>query len=500
MPVSFALLAGMRLGVRETHLFFLLLLVVTAVHAIYEGVHWQLGPLYLAVALLLFVSLAVRAEDVAPVVALRGTGLVALLLTAASCVLCYVLPMFHLPTPTGPYATGTSLLCFTDTGRDTSGDPLSGEQQGKDAGGRPLMVQLWYPARPSNHPFAVYRRWKETTPVSSYQSVLRTRSRTDAPLFSHGGPWPLLIFNPAWMGQRTQSTFLMQELASHGFIVVSIDHTWYSGRVAFPDGQVTDASGAPDIGNFDHSTIEEQLALGSRYTRIEAEDDIFVLDQMLALNNDPRSQWYRSMDANRVGALGHSLGGAAAEEACYLDGRIRAALNMDGWSFGDVLARGLNKPLMLMYEKGTMMAPPDSELASLPEPAQRYWQMDRENRAAVEAGLRRFGGFRLAIDGTSHWNFSDRALYSPLRSRTGAGTIAPARAHAIIGQYALAFFSRYLRGTQEPLLSRRSGTFPEADFEIFRVAEVSGASAAAGVTGVRAVPREPAMRVGAGQR
>jgi predicted dienelactone hydrolase len=381
-------------------------------------------------------------------------------------VLSWMLPMFHLPTPTGPYSVGTSILYMEDPGRDAMGEKKSADAAQSNPGSkRELVVQLWYPARASANPFAVYRRRKETTATSSYQSVLRTGSRLDAPVFSHGGPWPLLLFNPAWTGQRTQSTFLMQELASHGFLVASIDHTWYSGRVAFPDGRVIDSSRAPEIGNFDHSTIAEQLVLGSKYTLIEAEDDIFVLDQLLALSSDRQSRWYGSVDPTRIGALGHSIGGSAAEQAAYLDPRIRAALNMDGWTFGDVLTHGLNKPLMLMYEKGTILEPPSSQLSSLSESAQRYWQMDRENNTAVEAGLRRFGGFRLYIDGTSHWNFSDRALYSPLRSRTAAGSIAPMRAYTIIDRYAVAFFSLFLRGTSEPLLFCRPSPFSEVDFE-----------------------------------
>jgi predicted dienelactone hydrolase len=464
VPVSLALLAGMRLGVREMHVFCLLLLVVTITHVVHDGPHWQLFPLYLAVLALLLMSLAVHTLDIAPVATLRWTGLASLLLVAASGVFSYVLPMFHLPATTGPYSVGTSILYMDDPGRDTFGEKKSAAS-GEPGSKRELVVQLWYPASASANPWAVYRRRKETTATSSYQSVLRTASRLDAPVFSHGGPWPLLLFNPAWTGQRTQSTFLMQELASHGFLVASIDHTWYSGRVAFPDGRVIDSSRAPKIGNFDHSTVAEQLALGSKYTLIEAEDDIFVLDQMLALSSDRQSRWFGSVDPTRIGALGHSIGGSAAEQACYLDPRIRAALNMDGWTFGDVLAHGLNKPLMLMYEKGTILEPPASQLSSLPESAQRYWQMDRENNAAVEAGLRRFGGFRLSIDGTSHWNFSDRALYSPLRSRTAAGSIAPMRAYNIIDRYAVAFFSLYLRGTSEPLLFCRPSPFSEVDFE-----------------------------------
>lgn len=461
VPLGFVLLAGMRLGARETHLYCALLLIVTIGQLIREGAHWQIAPLYLVTLFFLLVGFTVVAADNAPVAALRLTGFVTLLLLTASGVLSYVVPMFHLPVPTGPYATGTSILYMADPARDTLGEnPASGGDK------RELVVQLWYPALSSGKPFAIYRRRQETTLLSSYQSVLRTSSRLDAPLFPNGGPWPLLLFNPAWTGQRTQSTFLMQELASHGFIVASIDHTWYCGRVLFPGGHVTDAARAPDIGNFDHSTLPEQLALGNKYTCIEADDDIFVLNQLLSLASDPKSPWYRGIDPQRIGAFGHSIGGAAAEQAAIQDPRIRAVLNLDGWSFGDILTEGLNKPFMMMYEQGTIVRP-SGDLSTLSESAQKYWQMDDANNAAVEASLRRFGGYRLYIDGTSHWNFSDRALYSPLRSRTSAGPIAPSRAWNIINRYTVAFFSHFLRGTAEPLLTRRPTEYPEVTFQPF---------------------------------
>jgi pimeloyl-ACP methyl ester carboxylesterase len=182
------------------------------------------------------------------------------------------------------------------------------------------------------------------------------------------------------------------------------------------------------------------------------------------LNQNKSGAWYQRLDLTRVGALGHSLGGAVAAEACYLDPRIKAALDMDGWMFGKALEQGLTKPLMLVYEKDTEIEPSPADLVKSPKSVQRYWKLDEEDNAAIEAGLRRFGGYRLYISGTSHWNFSDRALYSPLRTWTGAGPIPPRRACEIISQYTLAFFSHTLNGTLEPLLEGTPREYPEVQF------------------------------------
>jgi pimeloyl-ACP methyl ester carboxylesterase len=453
------LLAGSPPGWPVVVSFLVVLGGLTAAHLIYEGAHWQLAPLYLGeAALFAFVIVVLpvtHAFGLQWTIArwgLRLSGGLLLLLVLAAALLSWMLPMFRLPKPKGPNKVGTRILHVIDPMRDAEGGRRAGSQ-------RELMVQLWYPAEPVGGRREVYRRRSETTFKSSYQSVLRTQSLRDAPVLASNAPYPLLIFNPAWTGQRTQSTFLMQELASHGYVVASIDHTYYSGRVAFPDGRVFDGHMAPALGDFTYLSIEEGIELADQFVRILAEDIVSVLDELGALNSRPDSDWYRCLDMSRVGALGHSIGGAAAAEACSLDPRILAALNLDGWTFGEVLRHGLAKPWMVIYGKGIEVEPRD--LAAQSEGMQRYWQMNRENYAAVEAALHRHGGCSLTIRGASHWNFSDRPLYSPLRFRTQAGTIRPELAHRIVGDAVRAFFGESLPGGEPGFLAEVIRDHPE---------------------------------------
>jgi len=439
--------------------FIQLILLLLVIHIGVDGPRWQLTPLYVAAAALLLCALtllAVMGVNAADLhwthLVLRSAGALVLILTGGTLALCRLLPMFRLPTPTGPHAVGTRILYTVDSMRDAEG------------GSRPdchreLMVQVWYPAQPKRGPRAVYRRREETTLKSSHHSLLRTHSLRDAPVLATDAPYPLLIFSPAWTGQRTQSTFLMQELASHGFVVASIDHTYYSGRVAFPDGRVLDGHMAPALGDFTYLSIQEGLELADQFLHILTDDVIFVVDAMTELNGTPDSGWYHCLDLSSIGALGHSIGGAAAAEACRRDGRILAALNLDGWSFGDVLRHGLSKPWMVIYGKGVEVEPPNP--AEQPEGVRRYWQVNRENFAIVEEALRRHGGYCMTIAGASHWNFSDRPLYSPLRSHTGGGDIDAARGHRIIADAALAFFTESLHRRDGLLVADAMRRYPE---------------------------------------
>jgi predicted dienelactone hydrolase len=409
----------------------------------FEGIHWQIFSLYLA-GFFALVVVALGAKWPKWLIRIAGSG--CLFLVFVSVVASWIMPMFRLPKPTGPHAVGTRILYLVDRNRAEENGP-------SPSGRRELMVQAWYPTEPSKRverPLAVYQRREEVTLRASYRSVLRTNSYVDAPV-AKGGPYPVLIYSPGWMGERTEGTFQMEELASHGFVVLAIDHTFFGGLVEFPDGRVEDSRGMPALGNFEHSTIEEQWALGTKFVRIEAQDNSFVLDELERLNQDSSSPWFHQLDISRVGVFGFSIGGAAAEQTAFQDPRVRAAINLDGWTFGDA-AHGLSKPLMVIYEDRAMTVPTVAELHA-PEVADRlFWQASADDFHQVSVGMETNGGYMLFLSDTHHVDFTDRSLFSPLRSLTGGGSADPTTVHTIINAYTLAFFEQSLEGRSEPLL------------------------------------------------
>jgi predicted dienelactone hydrolase len=429
-------------------------LAALVVHIAYEGLYWQVAAAYVACLFLLFAMLAASRW---PGMILRVAAGLATLLLLASAAALVVLPKFRLPKPTGPYAVGTQILHFEDPSRPDSAFA---------SGHRELMVQIWYPAENSRAPLAAYRRAAETTWLSSYDSVLATHSRMDAPVIKTSGPLPILLFNPAWQGQRTQNTFQTENLASHGFVVVAIDHTHNSEPIAFPDGKIIASPGIRDIEDFNGVSYQQQLAYGDAEVNRQAKDDSVVLDALVRLNSDASSPWFHALDLNRIGAFGHSFGGSASIQAAFRDPRIAAAMNMDGWIFGDLWQRNFPKPLMLIYEDP--YPPPSAVIQSGLKSADRdtrlTMQLNVEDLANVNRTLSACGGYLLSVHGSGHFNFSDRALYSPFRRLTEAGRIRPQLAHSIVNDYTLAFFNEALNGTPAPLLHQAS-PYPDVHFE-----------------------------------
>ena len=452
IPAVFALLGWMP---RRTGLVFATMSCgVLLVSGVWLGVYWQLIPLYLGVLLSLFALRRTAAQRRNWVQVLAATAVTGLLIVTAGCT--FVLPMFSLPQPTGPYATGTRVEHLVDPVRMET--HVAGSSRPRE-----IMVQIWYPATPDHQPLASYRRRRETTLLSSYMAVLKTHSYTDAAVATSGAPFPVLLFNPAWAGHRTQNTYQVEDLASHGFIVVGVDHTYNSGPVAFPDGRVIGPTDTHDIAGFQNTTVAQQYAFGAREVDIEAGDDVLALNTLSAANLDPRSPWFHRVDANDAGAFGHSFGGAVAAEVCYQDPRVKAALNEDGWMFGEVATRGLDKPYMVMNDDSPAITP--AQLNSKDVQTRRESKLTDIDIANLNHTMGAFGGYELTILGTRHFNFTDRPLYSPLRRLTDSGPISPRRAHEIVEAYTLQFFAHRLQGKPAPLLAENNSPYKEVQFE-----------------------------------
>lgn len=375
--------------------------------------------------------------------AVLGLGAVAAALSLLA------LRRFRLPTPTGRYAVGTRILNLTDNGRheDNSFDPSAR---------RELVVQLWYPASPSSSRLAPYQRWSEATLDSFYTPLVRTNSHLDAP-FAPGGPFPVLLFGHRWNGTRTQNTALAEDLASHGYVVVSIDHPYNSARVELSDGRVIHGTLRLE-GADGKASAQQQIATWNRELKVWAADDLFVLDQLTARDNDPRNPLHGALDTAHVGAFGHSFGGAVALYLCGLDPRIVSGVNLDGWVFGG-LANRTTQPVMMLYERAALDR--NRQLLTLPSPGSTEDQMDRADNATVNADLAQHRGERYYIAGAQHMDFADQPLLPPLHRGAFTGPISPMRIRQIVSESVRDFFDQTLRGQGAVAMQR----YPEVTVE-----------------------------------
>ncbi|HLH97108.1 MAG TPA: hypothetical protein VKW08_18510 [Xanthobacteraceae bacterium] len=430
----------------------LLCLPVLGLHLILEGYRWQMAPAYLLVFMSAMYAFAPQLKDVQ---LQYFAGLLALGVLGVAIVLSTVFPVFQLPGPTGPYSVGTQIRRLVDTHRREPADPGSN---------RELMVQIWYPAEPSARgKQAFYRERASTTASDARFALVETHSIVDAPIVAVPTRLPLLLYTPSWDGMRTENTVHAEDLASHGYIVVGIDHPYSSLATVFPDGRVIRTKLVDEDFFSSEAAYAEFLHTAEAEIRLRADDARFVLDELEKLDaDDPKGLLGGRVDLARAGIFGFSLGAGAAAQACWLDRRFKACVNLDGMMAGESSRQGAVAPFFIISEP----EPPAPE--SFPNGKQaelREMAFEREQYLQMRKLMSAYGGSWLTITGSEHFNFSDYAFSSPLRRFSNSGPVGAENASRLVGRYMLAFFNLHLMDLDDRVLDPQSPHAPEARLE-----------------------------------
>jgi dienelactone hydrolase len=374
-----------------------------------------------------------------------------------------------LPAPTGPHKVGTTTWRVTDPARVET----------FAAAGMPRRVEVlaWYPAAPGRGGPAPYLREglaelppRLRTALGSLADV-RTHAVLDAAPVAGPKKLPVLVFSHGFGGIPSSYTALLEDLASHGYAVLSIVHPYEATAATLADGQVVplfDEAGKPRPAFSDviaeWSREDETMAAVTREPK-EAEqlrllrgylsglhatqaalerwvaDTRLVLDRLAGLpRTSAAGRLAARLDLGRLGAFGHSLGGVVAGEFCLADRRCRAGLNLDGIpQSGTMIDRRLAQPFLMVYS-----ARPGRTGASdaiYRRAASRYYRCD--------------------VRDTLHLDFSDMVLWDgPLRQSGALGTLAPARAVEVTRMIVRQYFDQELLGRRSPLLAGKV-TLPE---------------------------------------
>ncbi|MGE7439228.1 alpha/beta hydrolase family protein [Kitasatospora sp. NPDC001175] len=355
-----------------------------------------------------------------------------------------------LPEPTGPHPVGTVALHLLDTSRP---DPAAGAGHYRE-----LMASVWYPARDvDDYPLAPWmaegamRAFLDDVGFPLPPSLaLLTSGHLGAPVHRCGHRLPVVVYSHGSGSHRADHTIMVQELASHGYVVVTVDHT-YDGFTEFPDGRVV-----PQIRDSTHPTLSPMDY---------ATDARFVLDcvQDLAAGRNPDVDnlalpdgLLGTLDPLDIGMFGWSKGGTATACVMLADQRVRAGLSLDGpMQPGPMptITTDLDRPFMMMTARFTRAQDPNVAV---------FWSHLKGWRLNVQA------------DGATHQSYGDTQVLMPQLAKlvgmsdqqlkNWIGTLDPARAVKIQQAYPLAFFDQHLRHHRGHLLDGPSRAFPEVHY------------------------------------
>ncbi len=271
--------------------------------------------------------------------------------------------IFEFPKLTGTYSVGATSRYLVDKNRKESHNP---EAQ------RELMIYLWYPTKTTTKNNRVVYGNSEINEEVKESLMKQGYPAQDIAIvdttYTHATPnvtplqqaFPVLIFSHGYLGcHPSMYTAICEELASHGYIVVSIAHTYFAKSARFPDGRII--SPAPEK--------YTQKKVPDADLNIWLNDVRYILDTLQTINNDTHDSFYHCFDMQRIGMLGHSFGGIAAFEMCMHDARVKAGINIDGYIWGDSKANDMTKPFLFMLAQEnidllTQQSMTDEEMAS----------------------------------------------------------------------------------------------------------------------------------------
>jgi dienelactone hydrolase len=377
---------------------------------------------------------------------------------------------FRLPAPTGRDEIGVTDLHLVDPARRDPSAP---------SGKRELMVSVLYPADRSDGGGAVApylppktaafvdRHWsgKLEVPVGTFDFA-NTRTHARVGVGVKSAKHPVVLLSPGYGFSRFLNTAEAEDLASRGYIVVSIDHT-HESPVEFPGGRFVPATQADPNPDSYRWTIATRTA-----------DAKFVLNQVgrIVAGANPDAErrplpagLRNAIDLRKVGMVGFSAGGLTTANTMLEDSRVAAGVDLDGtlaYDFAngplsDVAKQGLDRPFLLFGSDGSQRTDPEKK-ENYDKSWAGFWQAQRGWK------------LNLQLPGSRQLGFSDFQFILPqLGSSLGdnpevvtrlVGDVKPDRSVLAQRSYLAAFLDQFVKGRPQSLLRKESPKFPEVGF------------------------------------
>ncbi len=325
------------------------------------------------------------------------------------------------PSTWGPFPVGVTTMSVDLF--DHQGEP------------RTVRVEIWYPAveEARNGPFETIDIYedcpeKEKPFFEKFQEIvppIKTQAVREAPVRKSDGPYPVVLFSHGAYGVRYQSVFFTIPLASHGYVVASIDHT---GNTLY------------DIIAYGYDMDTVLLSSLDR-----PYDAVVSLTAVMVRNETPGDLLYQSMNTDQVGMSGHSFGGFLTLLMASLDPRIEVGVPMapaTGWL--GVIGYPLEKvaiPIMMMCGLADKTLTPEQEmLPAYPKlhPPKAFLKFPTAGHYTF-SDICQLDLLKLAKEA----NFGDAE--DALKDGCGEDNIPVEIAHPIIRQFGIGIFNYYLR-------------------------------------------------------
>lgn len=260
--------------------------------------------------------------------------------------------------------------------------------------------------------------------------------------------YPLVVFSHGAFGYSGSNYSTFMTLASHGYVVASVGHTFQAffskddaGNVAIVDqdflNQAIVINGATNTEN-DQGIYETT----SVWMDLRTSDLNFVINTIIEKSNDATtSDLFDLVDVTQIGLFGHSLGGAASAEMGRIRDDVDAVIVLDGTMLGEEIG----------FEDGHVTL----NNTAYPVPLLNVYAQDHYDNAKMFVGdnYNNFVATANAVDAyeavfmkAGHLNFTDLPLFSPLLSQLlGVGLVDERYCIEQMNELVLNYFDYFLK-------------------------------------------------------
>jgi len=426
-----------------------LLFSILLLHLFLEGCRWQLIPGYFLFAVIAIWIANSKTNGTKRSIALTLLAYIPLIIFLfISWVLPYLLPVFTLPSPTGTYNVGAQDIYLKLDRPEIITSDKTDERE--------LALKIWYPSSETSDQRDEYLdegsrqgfAMKYGLPSFSMDYLNYIKTHVYKNVSVEEDLFPVLIFSHCFNSKATGYYALLSEIASHGFIIININHTYESvgstfgdGRIKFFDREYSASKNTPEAWDKVSKIIEaydQNLSFEDRHPVVKnalrnhhsadmikrwSQDISDVIDQLQTWNQKGFLKGH--LNLQKIGAFGHSRGGAAAGEALLFDPRIVAGANLDGAHWGIIVDTIFHKPFLYLSSDW----PADHQ--------------DLNQHAYINKSTSYFYNAKLLESG--HSNFMDIPYMVRLKPLNEAGKIEQGLAVGITSDLVVSFFNKHLK-------------------------------------------------------
>lgn len=458
------------------------LMILIGFNLFIDGYRWQMVPIYIvSVVVIVIMILSLFKKSLIQRKAMKKRREIVrvvtlLLLFSFTLMLPSLLPVNNLPSPDGPYSVGITSFRLTDNSREE----IFTEDE-NDV--REFLVSVWYPAD-IDETDSIKSYWDESGFIGkefsknsgmgsfffSHLSLVKTNSYLDAQISNEKESYPIIIYSHGFNGLNTDNTMLFETLASNGYIVFSINHTYESVGSLYPNGDfvasdfeylnekfedndeqfisLTETFNSTEDIDSQRDIVQQLLSTNNRLIemiKVRTEDVSFLIDEMLIINQE-HPILNSSLDLTHIGMMGYSLGGATATDVCITESRIKSCINIDGWPFGEVFnaENTVDKPFLLIG-------------------SERFDDFDKMVDTYIYEKLEN-DSYIVIIDGAEHPNFLDFPYLLNVFKHLGFWSpIDPLRLEMISEDLIVGFFDKYLKN-EDVSIENISNKYEETTF------------------------------------